>query len=100
VFTEVDPREDGFTGEMIEGVSFEQSEDIFHWPDGHRDPEPCVGQEPTNDKRYKVFKYPRDLQKAGFHLVSATFGTYERWSDYTRIAQSTTNASARGDGSN
>jgi hypothetical protein len=93
VFTEVDPREDGFTGSVTEDVFLDVPEGLFLWPDGHGGPEPCVGQDPTDANRYKVFKYSRDLQKAGYRPVSATFDVYERWSEYERIGKTTTDAS-------
>lgn len=83
VFTEIDPREDGFEGTPVEGVTLEQ--DLLenqNWPDGAEAPTPSLGRDPKNPKHYKEFKYPRELQAAGFTPLSGRAMLFRRWSDY------------------
>jgi hypothetical protein len=86
IFTWQDPCNDGFTGAVIEGVSLDYDMNHVHlWPDGHERPEAITGQDPANPKQYKVFKYARDLQGAGFRPVVGTANVFGRWADYTRL---------------
>lgn len=52
VFTLEDPRKDGYTGEVIEGVVLEQPEqDVHKWDYGTAAPEVVVGRHPTEATR-------------------------------------------------
>lgn len=84
VFTQTDPRAEGYRGDVVENVALEYDmNDIHSWSDGETRPEPCLGRDPTDENRYKVFKFPADLQAAGFELVhsSPPFVTFS-WPDY------------------
>lgn len=70
VFTQLDPRLDGFKGPVIEGVSLDYDIlSITSWPDGRPSPQPQLGRDPANPKHYKVFKYPKELHDLGFEFV-------------------------------
>ncbi len=85
VFTVEDPRKDGFSGTVVEGVTLDHvMVDVHTWPDGQESPKVVVGREPGNPKHYKVFKCSRELQAAGFFLATAgQIRVVNRWSDYT-----------------
>ena len=86
VFTQTDPRAEGYKGEVIEGVTLEYDmNDIHSWPDGQPSPKPQLGRDPKNAKRYKVFKFPDQLKDAGFEYIhfNTPFFAYS-WSDYRK----------------
>jgi hypothetical protein len=86
VFTHVDPRIDGYKGDLIEGVTLDYDiSAISLWPDGQPRPKPQLGRDPKNPKHYKVFKFREELDAAGFEFVH--FNTpfvAASWSDYRR----------------
>ncbi len=87
VFTQIDPRKDGFEGEVTDGVELDyESGDIYSWPDGEDRPNLVLGRDPVNPKHYKVFKYPKSLQKSGFDRVhfNAPLIAHD-WSDYRKL---------------
>jgi hypothetical protein len=86
VFTWENPRQDGFTGEVIEDVALDYDmENIHSWPDSHRRPEAVLGRDPNNPKHYKVFKYSDELQKAGFERLPGNVFPTGSWSQYREI---------------
>lgn len=86
VFTGEDPRKDGYTGHVIEGVRLDYDmEQVHSWPDGHARPEASVGRAPDDSKHYKVFKYIRDRQAAGYQQVTGTPVVFGSWADYLNI---------------
>ena len=84
IFTYDDPKEDGYEGEVNSGVTLTYAmNDIHLWPDGTYRPDPKLGRDPANPKHFQVFKYPADLEKAGFEYVH--FNTpivVASWNDY------------------
>jgi hypothetical protein len=85
VFTWEDPRQDGFKGDFIEGVTLDYDMDAVHsWPNGDARPEACLGRSSDNPKHYKVFKYASDLQAAGYQLVPGTALEFGSWSRYLK----------------
>jgi hypothetical protein len=51
VFTGQDPREDGFNGAVVEGVSLDYDVNHVHsWPDGYDHPDACAGRDPADPK--------------------------------------------------
>lgn len=86
VFTWRDPREDGYKGDVLEGVSLDFDElALSLWPDGAARPERCVGRAPNNPNHYKVFKYGSELQSAGYQPVAGNPVKFVSWSDYAKI---------------
>lgn len=87
VFTQTDPRTEGYRGEIIEDdatLDYDMNA-ISLWPDGETRPDPQLGRNPRNPTHYKVFKFPHELDAAGFELVrsDAPFVAYS-WSDYRK----------------
>lgn len=86
VFTLQDPRTDGFAGTVVEGAALDYDMAHVHsWPDGTDCPDAVTGQNPANNKHYKVFKYSRDREAAGFQPVKGIVTVFRRWSDFTRL---------------
>ncbi|MDB5307597.1 MAG: hypothetical protein JWO38_1799 [Gemmataceae bacterium] len=84
VFILTDPRKEGYKGDVDEGVSLDYDVlAIPTWPDGEQRPEPNLGRDPTNPKRYKVFKFPRELREARFEFVDSKTPVVDySWQDY------------------
>jgi hypothetical protein len=87
VFTSEDPRSAGYKGAVEEQVTLEFDIDkILLIPEGSEYGEPCLARSRENAKRYKVFKYRRDLGAAGYEFVaSGTPNVFRSWQDYVRI---------------
>jgi len=86
VFTWKNPEKDGYAGQVIEGVDLDYDMEAVHsWPDGDDSPEACVGRANDNPKRYKVFKYRRELQPAGYQPVAGTAVVFGSWADYLKV---------------
>jgi hypothetical protein len=87
VFTHVDPRTEGYGGKVEEGVQLDYDmNSVHHWRQGEPRPAPQLGRDPANPKHYQVFKFPDELQIAGFELVSsqAPILVYS-WLDYRKL---------------
>lgn len=70
VFTQLDPRTDGYRGAVTEDVSLEFDMNAIHrWPDGEPRPSPRLGRDPSNPRHYRVFKFPHELEAARFEFV-------------------------------
>lgn len=86
VFTQADPRTEGYKGDVTENAVLDYDMNaIVLWPDGEDIPKPQLGRDPYNPKHYKVFKFPEELRKAGYELVhfNTPFVAYS-WSDYRK----------------
>jgi hypothetical protein len=87
IFTQEDPRKEGYKGDVVDGVILDYDMNAIHlWPDGEPRPEPRLGRDPTNQRHYKVFKFPHELQAAGFELVdyNTPILAYS-WEDYREM---------------
>ncbi len=86
VFTWEDPRKAGYSGPVTEGVTLDYDWEAVHaWPEGHARPEASVGREPGNPTHYKVFKYGRELEAAGYEPVTGTAVQFGSWRDYANL---------------
>lgn len=86
VFTWADPWDDGYAGDIIEGVSLDYDRKTVHSRlDGHDRPEVCVGRAEDNPKHYKVFKYKSELQSAGYQPVAGNVLVFGTWADYIKL---------------
>jgi hypothetical protein len=86
VFTWEDPRKDGYTGNVEEGVTLNYDMPaVDSWPDGADRPQACVGRARDNPNHYQVFKYARDRQAAGYEPVNGTAVVFSSWCDYARL---------------
>jgi hypothetical protein len=80
VFTQKDPRQDGFTGGVEEDVTLHYSQDVHLRRPGEDSPEVVVGL--TGPKAYKVFKYDRERQQAGAQWIAGNMFVCSSWTDY------------------
>lgn len=85
VFTQTDPREDGYAGEVEEGVTLDDAAD-YSWPEGSERPMHLVGRDPARPNHYRVFKFHHELEAAGYEQVAGTAITPGRWSSYASAA--------------
>jgi len=86
VFTQRDPRTEGYVGELECDVTLEYDMPAVHaWPDGAVAPEPCLGRAPDDLKHYRVFRCPRDCLAAGHELLPGTTLLFGTWSEYLRL---------------
>jgi hypothetical protein len=86
VFLGEDPRKDGYAGSVIEGVTLDYDMEAVHsWSEGQARPEACVGRAMEHPKHYKIFRYRKDLQAAGYEPVSGTLSLFGSWSDYLKF---------------
>lgn len=86
VFTWDDPRKSGFAGDVTEGVRLDYDMEAVHsWPDGDPCPEVCVGRAKDDPKHYKVFRYRRDCEAAGYAPIPGMPLVFGAWSDYLRV---------------
>ena len=86
VYTQTDPRTEGYKGDVIEGVTLDYDMNAIHrWPHGQPSPNPQLGRDPNNSTHYKVFKAPDELRAEGFEFVhfNTPFVEYS-WSDYRK----------------
>lgn len=75
MYSENDPRENGFDGEVVEGIQLEYDELTIHeWQSGTKCPEPCVGIDKNDDSRHCVFRFKADCLAAGYRFLTASFG--------------------------
>ncbi|HMO16422.1 MAG TPA: hypothetical protein PKD64_18660 [Pirellulaceae bacterium] len=92
VFTEDDPRNDDCSYAVSHDVTLELSADVeslheMHaWPYGAEAPDVCLGRDPENESRFKVFRYDHDCRDAGFINLGPNFSVHHTWSDYESIA--------------
>jgi hypothetical protein len=83
VFTQKDPREDGFNGEVETDVSLDYRQDELHRIVGDEDtPEIVIGLSDLGPKAYKVFKYNRDRERAGYRRIEGQPVVCFSWADY------------------
>ena len=85
VFTDKNPRDDGYDGELQENVTLDTSEGVNEWRNGTRSLDGCLGQDPEDDSHYKVFQYDKDCSNAKFHNLGTNFSSHDSWSDYEKI---------------
>jgi hypothetical protein len=86
LFTQTDPRLEGYKDDVIEDVDLDYDMNAIHlWPYGQARPSPQLGRDPKNPKHYKVFKSLKELRAAGFDLIhsNSPFVAYS-WSDYRK----------------
>jgi|GEM_PF-6417490 len=75
LFLESDPRQDGFDGEVKEGVTLEDrlSNDF---PDGGTMPTHYLGISRDNNNEYRVFGSVNDCYGAGFRHIPSNFTSH------------------------
>jgi hypothetical protein len=99
VFTDEDPRKDpewgGSKWPVTPGVSLDEDQAVYHFPDGTERPYMCVGRDPNNPNLCKIFKNRRDLEVERYEPVPGQAGHYRTWSDWCRFRRGLTDAGRR-----
>ncbi len=90
VFVDQDPRNDGYTGEVVDDVSLDYDElKVHRWDNGQHRPEACLGIATSDPKHCKVFQYANQLQPAGFEPIAGTpVNSFSSWFEYIRLSLS------------
>ena len=86
VFTQLDPRTEGYRGVVSENVSLDYDMNAIHqWPHGEARPAPRLGRDPKSPLHYRVFKFPHELEEAGYEFIdyNTPLVAYS-WLDYKR----------------
>ncbi|MBY0455930.1 MAG: hypothetical protein K2V38_01185 [Gemmataceae bacterium] len=86
VFTHTDPREEGYSGDVEDGVGLDfDMNEVARWPDGTPRPQPQLARDPNDPKKYRVFKFPQEREAAGYELVDANTPIVAfTWAEYKR----------------
>lgn len=75
IYSENDPRESGFDGDVMDGVQLEYDELAIHeWLTGAKCPEPCVGVDKNDESHHCIFRIKADCLAAGYRFLTANFG--------------------------
>jgi hypothetical protein len=81
VFTEEDPREDGFVELVDCDITLDEFDGVVG--EGHEYPRPHLGRSNEDHRLFRVFRSLADCTRAGFVPLSFGFGVpYERWSAF------------------
>jgi hypothetical protein len=82
IFTEIDPREDGYEGPVETDVRLDG---IGTWEEATGTATtavPCLGHSPDNAKHFRVFYSMRECRQAGFVPTSSVYGKYRTWHEF------------------
>src|SRR5262245_35258029 len=80
VFTQKDPREDGYVGEVEADATLDYSQDVYVQRDGEDRPRQVIGL--IAPRAYKVFKYDRERQQSGAQLIPGMIRVCYSWADH------------------
>ena len=86
IFTEKDPREDGFDGPVEQDVQLDDSGTIRGRSVDSTTAVPCLGRSPTDDKFYRVFACMKDCRNRGFEPIAGVYAKFESWSEFQEPA--------------
>ena len=93
VFSDSDPRDDGFSGTVEPDVEFQDTDD-FDFQDGAPTPDHVLCVSRSNPKSYRVFKYAADAQKQGFSVIGSRFSCRPSYASF--LCKETTSNPADG----
>ena len=82
VFTEEDPRNDGYDGPLEADVTLEEADDDDDDSVNSTTAVPCIGQSKSDSKHYRVFPSKKDCRKAGFESVATVYCKYQSWGEF------------------
>ena len=85
VFTDTDPREDGFEGFVEVDVSIQERPGHHDWPLGAAQPRPVLGVSTSDPKAYRVFSSEQECRQEGFRVLGMNWtGDFDTYGDYLR----------------
>ena len=85
-----DPRQNGYDG-PVEKVDVQFPDDVsalndfYAWPKESDAPEPCLGRDPDDPSRYKVFRSDRERRNEGFGSCVPNFSIHGTWSEVAKL---------------
>lgn len=82
IFTEEDPRNDGYHGPLESNVKLEDVGTLDDESVNSTTAVPCVGQSPQNPKHFRVFQSKKDCRLAGFESVATVYCKYQSWGEF------------------
>lgn len=83
VFTDSDPRLEGYKGRVEEGVTLEtEALGDSRWNDGEARPVSILGVLRSDPKRYKVFRDAESPRREGYTVIEGTPCPVDSWSRY------------------
>ncbi len=82
VFTDKDPRDDGFHGDVREDVRLDEIGTVADMSLDATVADPCVGRSPSDPNHFKVFLSAKDCRAEGFECVAQVYGHYESWREF------------------
>lgn len=82
VFTEEDPRNDGYDGPLESDVKLDELATINDESVNSTTAVPCVGQSPSDPKHFRVFKSLKDCRQAGFQSVATIYCRHQSWGEF------------------
>jgi hypothetical protein len=80
VFTEVDPRAEGFEGEVEADVTLNYPQSVYDDHEGEPASDEVIGR--TGPRAYRVFRSARERDLAGAERVSGSVFVAHSWADY------------------
>ena len=82
IFTDKDPRDDGFQGAVVADVRLDDKETLLARSQDATTAVPCLGRSAEDEKHYRVFTCMKDCRSVGFDPIATVYATYETWSEY------------------
>ena len=82
VFTEKDPRNDGYDGPVEEDIQLNEKATFGDANSDSTMAVPCVGRSPDDPKVYTVFSSNKECRHAGFEPVATVYARYESWGEF------------------
>ena len=84
VFTEEDPRNDGYEGPLEKGVTLNDSGNLRDADSNATTAVPCVGRSPDDFRHYAVFPSKKECRQSGFQPVATVYAKYKSWNEFAQ----------------
>lgn len=82
IFTEEDPREDGYDGPLEQDVRLDEARTLGDSASDSTVAVPCVGRSPDDPKQFAVFQSNKDCRQSGFRPVATIYAKYRSWREF------------------
>jgi len=82
VFTEQDPRDDGYVGRVELDVTLSESGTLNDSDCGATTAVPCLGRSPKDLSHYAVFLSNKECRQAGFEPVATLYAKCKSWGEF------------------
>lgn len=84
VFTEDDPRNDGYEGPLEPDVTLNESKTLQDGDCNATTADPCVGRSLDDLTHYAVFPSNKECRHSGFEPVASLYAKYKSWSEFAQ----------------